>query len=204
MIIMKLATSLVVTIIWGSCGMEAARLGNQKLPSPPRPRMPMVARNSFSAANTGQPVALDAIRNVKYLGLERNGIELFLGVYFGEDTGGANRFKPPRPHVPVAGSTVNASSYGPACPQPYGLYVPPLLLTEVTEISEDCLHLNIARPKGTKPGDKLPVLVFIHGGSFWIGQNREITNAPDGMILESVQNGLPIIHVHIQYRLGCK
>ncbi|PHH91910.1 hypothetical protein CDD83_9777 [Cordyceps sp. RAO-2017] len=45
-------------------------------------------------------------------------------------------------------------------------------------------------------------MVFIHGGSFWTGQNQEITIAPDGMVLEAVQNGLPVIHVAMNYRLG--
>lgn len=47
-------------------------------------------------------------------------------------------------------------------------------------------------------------MVFIHGGSFWGGSNEEITIAPDGMILESEKNGLPVIHVAMNYRLGCK
>jgi len=148
------------------------------------------------------PTAVDDERDVRYLGLARNGIEVFLGVHYGQDTGGEHRFKPPRPAEPPRGSVVDARSFKPACPQITGLALPPLALTNVTEISEDCLHLNIARPKGTRPGDRLPVVVWVHGGGFWIGQNREITNAPDGMILESVENGLPIIHVHIQYRLS--
>ncbi|KAL7950437.1 Alpha/Beta hydrolase protein [Trichoderma barbatum] len=75
-------------------------------------------------------------------------------------------------------------------------------LTNVTYISEDCLNLNIVRPKGTKPNALLPVMVYIHGGSFWAGQNSEITTAPDGLILESVKNELPIMHVSMNYRLG--
>ncbi|KAL2272930.1 hypothetical protein FJTKL_05690 [Diaporthe vaccinii] len=45
-------------------------------------------------------------------------------------------------------------------------------------------------------------MVWIHGGSFWSGQNGEITVAPDGLILESVENELPIVHVALNYRLG--
>jgi para-nitrobenzyl esterase len=32
--------------------------------------------------------------------------------------------------------------------------------------SEDCLYLNLWLPAGTKPGAKLPVMVWIHGGAF--------------------------------------
>jgi len=32
--------------------------------------------------------------------------------------------------------------------------------------AEDCLFLNVYTPPGTKPGAKLPVMFWIHGGSF--------------------------------------
>ena len=141
-------------------------------------------------------------RHVTYQGLERAGVEVFLNIPYAQDTGGENRFKPPKPHVPCPGSIINATAYGPACPQPLGNSILPLALSNVTEISEDCLNLNIARPLGSKPGDNLPVLVYIYGGSLWLGMNAEITVRPDGMILESQQNNLPVIHVAMNYRLG--
>ncbi|KAJ3460135.1 hypothetical protein MRS44_011002 [Fusarium solani] len=78
----------------------------------------------------------------------------------------------------------------------------PIALSNVTDISEDCLNLNVARPIGTCELDTLPVMVYIHGGSFWTGQNQEATIQPDSMVLESVYNGMPIIHVAMNYRLG--
>lgn len=47
-------------------------------------------------------------------------------------------------------------------------------------------------------------LVLLAGiiGGLWSGFNNEITTAPDGLILESVANGLPIIHVGLNYRLN--
>ncbi|KAI0160931.1 carboxylesterase family protein [Hypoxylon sp. FL1284] len=148
------------------------------------------------------PVAFDPESDVMYRGMHRNGIEVFLNIPYGQDTSGANRFKPPRAFVHEAGSVVDARSYGPACPQPLGNVFLPISLTNVTDISEDCLNLNVARPAGTSEGQRLPVLMWIHGGSFWAGQNRELSTAPDAMILESVENGLPIIHVAMNYRLG--
>lgn len=150
-----------------------------------------------------KPVVVDERRDVTYRGLQRNGIDVFLNIPYGQDTGGANRFKPPKPYVPVPHSTIDAQSYGPACPQELGEWLLPISLSNVTEVSEDCLNLNVARPKGSSSKDRLPVMVYIHGGSFWTGQNQEITIAPDGMILESVKNGLPVIHVAMNYRLGC-
>lgn len=150
------------------------------------------------------PQAVDPQRQVTYTGIQRNGIEIFLNIPYGEDTSGANRFKPPVPHVPSPGTEIVATAYGPACPQPLGQALPPLFLANVTNVSEDCLNLNVARPKSASVGDKLPVMVFIHGGGFWFGLNEEITVAPDGMILEAVENGLPVIHVAMNYRLGGK
>jgi carboxylesterase type B len=147
------------------------------------------------------PRSFNVKQQVTYNGLERNGIEIFLNVKYGRDTSGENRFKPPRAYIPTPGSNISATSYGPACPQSLEAF-PPFGLTVVISMSEDCLNLNVARPKGTSAEDKLPVLVFIHGGSFWEGSNQEITNAPDGMILESVKNGLPVMHVGLNYRLG--
>ncbi|KAF8176379.1 putative lipase [Mycena galopus ATCC 62051] len=153
---------------------------------------------------TATPIVVDSTKNVTYQGFVRNGIEVFLGIQFGQDTGGTNRFKPPQPWAASAGSLVDATAYGAACPQ----FVPQpgassvLSLTPVSKISEDCLNLNVARPSGVAAGAKLPVIVFIYGGGFSSGFNEEQSTAPDGMILESVQNDLPIIHVVMNYRLG--
>lgn len=145
---------------------------------------------------------VDQLHNVTYNGLERNGVEVFLNIPFGQDTSGENRFKPPRPFILVAGSTITAQAQGHACPQQTGKVLGPLALANVTDISEDCLNLNIGRPKGCSAKTKLPVMVWIYGGSFWVGTNGEPTTRPDGLVLESIKNGLPVIHVSINYRLG--
>ena len=152
----------------------------------------------------GAPHVSNTSCNVKYEGIERNGIELFLGIPYAQDTSGNNRFKPPRPHVALPGSTIDATKPGPACPQPLGQIFLPLALGNITNVSEDCLNLNVARPKMEGSRNKLPVMVWIHGGSFWGGSNIEPTTAPDGLIRQSVENGSPIIHVAINYRLGCE
>ncbi|KAI3328477.1 putative lipase [Ustulina deusta] len=153
------------------------------------------------AVSTG-PRVVDDEQEVTYEGLYRNGIEVFLGIPFGEDTGGANRFKPPSPYTHARGSVVNATSYGPACPQSVEAASPPFTYTDVSEISEDCLNLIIGRPKGTTKDSRLPVMVWIYGGSFFTGQNREASTSPDGIVIQSVANGLPVIVVAINYRLG--
>lgn len=161
-----------------------------------------VAGSAVAAVCHSAPSAFDTSRSVTYLGLERNGIEIFLNIPFGEDTGGANRFRPPVPYSPPANSTVLAQAPGHACPQALYASSGPNALSNVTDTSEDCLNLNIARPAGTQAGDALPVMVFIYGGGFWVGFNSDLRYAPDALIHESVINGQPVIEVNINYRLG--
>lgn len=105
-------------------------------------------------------------------------------------------------NVPDKGTSIDATSYGSACPQPLGPFDPPLLLTPIYEFSEDCLNLNVVRPNDTKAESKLPVMIYVHGGSFWVGSNQEASTTPDGLVLQSVEAQIPIIHVAINYRLG--
>ncbi|OCF40049.1 hypothetical protein I317_06124 [Kwoniella heveanensis CBS 569] len=83
------------------------------------------------------------------------------------------------------------SSLPPSCPQPAGTYV------VGSEQSEDCLYATIYTPKGMSPLSKLPIFVWIHGGSFYAGS----ASAPglDGSKLASTGD---IIVIVIQYRLG--
>ena len=102
---------------------------------------------------------------VTYEGIYANEVEGFLGIHFAKDTSGENRFKPPRPYTPAAKSTIEANKPGPACPQQVSKGGSELSLSPIiTDISEDCLRLNVWRPNGTKAGDQLPVLAFIYGG----------------------------------------
>lgn len=154
------------------------------------------------SAEAHVPTAYDRSADVKYVGSYIDEVETFLAVPYGQDTGGNERFRPPRPYTPACGSTIYAQSRGPACPQPYGAAAFPLYLGNITEVSEDCLHLNIARPNGTRAYDKLPVMLHIHGGSFFLGSKDEPAIQPGGLILQSVTNGHPVMVVEINYRLG--
>ncbi|GAA5880199.1 hypothetical protein JCM16303_001249 [Sporobolomyces ruberrimus] len=64
-----------------------------------------------------------------------------------------------------------------------------------TEQSEDCLYMNIYTPKAIAYERKLPVMVWVHGGSFAEGGIAGL----DGSKLASSQN---MIVVMVQYRLG--
>ncbi|KTF83179.1 hypothetical protein cypCar_00032023 [Cyprinus carpio] len=63
------------------------------------------------------------------------------------------------------------------------------------EVSEDCLYLNVYTPSQRSESDKLPVMVWIHGGSLLMSG----ACAFDGSPLVAYEN---IVVVVIQYRLG--
>ena len=150
------------------------------------------------------PTAHDKLFDVTYRGVYEQGVETFLSIPYGQDTGGENRFKPPNLYTPPRGSFFQADSPGPACPQPHGAYAFPLYLSNITAISEDCLHLNVYRPIGTCAGDSLPVMVYIHGGSFFIGGKDELVIQPGGLTHRSIEMDHPVIVGNINYRLGGK
>ncbi|KAH6657594.1 Alpha/Beta hydrolase protein [Truncatella angustata] len=54
------------------------------------------------------PTIHNTTQNLTYEGLERNGIEVFLDIPYGQDTSGAL--------VPSSGTAINAQTYGAACP----------------------------------------------------------------------------------------
>ena len=79
---------------------------------------------------------------------------------------------------------LDASQYGPACPQA-GFN---------KNTAEDCLTLNVWAPDGA---NKLPVLFYIHGGSFCRGSGNEPRY--DGRRLAEKRG---VVVVTVNYRLG--
>ncbi|CEI63491.1 unnamed protein product [Fusarium venenatum] len=69
-------------------------------------------------------------------------------------------------------------------------------------MDEDCLYLNVVRPSGTQTGEKLPVLVWIHGGGYQEGSARDGRNNGTFLVETSRKMKTPIIFVTFNYRLG--
>ena len=67
---------------------------------------------------------------------------------------------------------------------------------ETYTYSEDCLFLNVFTPDTAKEGDKLPVLIYIHGGGFNGGCGHE------KHFDEPVWPAKGVIGVTLNYRLG--
>lgn len=90
-------------------------------------------------------------------GIDRGRSCEFRAVPFGASTAGARRWMPPVAATPWAPAVLDATVPAPFCPQinPAGLPVG----------TEDCLKLNIWSPH-PHSGPPLPVIVWLHGGSF--------------------------------------
>ena len=69
-------------------------------------------------------------------------------------------------------------------------------------VGEDCLNLNVIRPAGCEAGEGLPVMVWIYGGGFRQGSNRDPEFNTSFMVQTSMEIGHPVVVVSINYRLA--
>ncbi|KAJ5928271.1 lipase [Penicillium verhagenii] len=146
------------------------------------------------------PTVHDPLRDITYIGSALEDVEHFQNIFYAEEPSGPRRFAPPVPVRPSKGSVIDATSAGAWCPQGTGDILP--FTSRVTNISENCLSLRIARPKGALAGQKLPVVVYIHGGGHALGSASDILYHPDGLVQEAAISEKPLIYVAINYRLG--
>ncbi|KIM93632.1 hypothetical protein OIDMADRAFT_137248 [Oidiodendron maius Zn] len=65
-----------------------------------------------------------------------------------------------------------------------------------------CLNLNVTCPRGSKPDSGWPVAVWIHGGGNCVGMGSDPGYNGGPLVNFSVEKGIPIIVVTINYRLG--
>jgi carboxylesterase type B len=67
---------------------------------------------------------------------------------------------------------------------------------------ENCLYLNITAPSTDGSRSKLPVLVFLHGGAFFLGSGSRQYYSPLNFVSHGVKSNNPFIFVSINYRLS--
>lgn len=114
----------------------------------------------------------------------------YLGIPYAAPPVGELRWRPPQ--APLTWTeTLEATKAGSSCVQnaDLGAFATP-------GGSEDCLYLNVYAPRSAvQSGNKLPVFVWIHGGSLWVGQGDDYD--PRKLVLD----GKAIV-VTLNYRLG--
>lgn len=120
-------------------------------------------------------------------GTVKDGVAHTLGIPYAAAPVGDLRWKPPAPGPSWAGER-DASKPGASCS-----------LQQGGTQEEDCLFINVVRPANAKPGDKLPVMVWIHGGAYIIGTSMgSFGGDTDGT--NFAKKG--IVAVSLNYRLG--
>ena len=117
-------------------------------------------------------------------------LRIFRGIPYAAPPVGELRWKAPSPAAAWEGIR-DATEAGPHCVQG------PIFgdITFSRPASEDCLNLNIWTP-ATAPGDRLPVMVWIHGGGFQAGAGPEPRHDGDALARKG------IVVVTLNYRLG--
>ncbi len=154
-----------------------------------------------------------AVVNTQYgrvRGFVLRGISQFLGIPYGADTAGKNRFMPPQKPEPWS-DIRPALWWGNSAPQimekryanPYASFVDHW---NYDDVSEDCLKLNIwtpaldrqKRPQDRLPQDRLPVVVWLHGGGFTNGNGIE----QDGYHGENLARKGNLVFCSLNHRLG--
>ncbi|XP_052751587.1 juvenile hormone esterase-like isoform X2 [Galleria mellonella] len=111
----------------------------------------------------------------------------FKGISYAQPPVGELRFKAPLPPKSWEG-VCEVIKHGPVCPQF------DTLTSQRIEGNEDCLFLNVYT-KSLAPSDKLPVMVFIHGGAYLQGSGNSDAYGPDFLLQHDV------ILVTLNYRL---
>ncbi|XP_070591775.1 cholinesterase-like [Erythrolamprus reginae] len=154
-----------------------------------------LASSSASNEDTVVITSSGPIKGKQFLS-DNGSVTAYLGVPYAEPPLGKLRFQKPLPHQPW-NQTLEATSFGNSCPQFISRDTPEAeILSPKTPLSEDCLSLNIWVPH-SQSSSPVPVLVWIHGGSFAFGTSS--VDIYNGTHLAATEN---VIVVTINYRLG--
>ncbi|MDT9688907.1 carboxylesterase family protein [Streptomyces sp. P9(2023)] len=145
------------------------------------------ASATASTGTSARPVVTVAQGTLR--GQNHDGAQEFLGVPYAAPPVGDARLGAPR-EPRGWGGVREANRQAPACVQfsPFGLADP-------TAVSEDCLYLDVYRPKGARAGARLPVILWIHGGAYSQGTGTQFGGRTTADLTNSVV-------VSINYRLG--
>lgn len=149
----------------------------------------------------GDEIAIAETSFGKVRGYILNGVYTYLGIPYGANTTGKNRFMAPK--KPESWSDVKPTIWwGNTAPQIMdNRYASPDYSFadhwNYDDVSEDCLKLNVWT-NGIADGKKRPVLVWLHGGGFTNGNAIE----QDGYHGENLAKKGDIVFVSINHRLG--
>src|SRR5438874_400032 len=145
-----------------------------------------------------------AVANTEYgrvRGYMLRGINYFLGVPYGADTSGPNRFMPPQKPKPWS-EIYPALWWGNCAAQNmenkyFNKYASFRDRWNYSDVNEDCLRINIYTPS-VNDGKNRPVMFWIHGGGFTAGNAIE----QDGYSGENFSRLGDVVFCAVNHRLG--
>ena len=144
------------------------------------------------AADASQPKAKTAQGEVAGKWILGGSQKAFLGLPYAAPPTGRLRWRSPQP--PASGMGMrDATKYAGRCEQ-YHIWND--YIFQDAGPTEDCLYLNVYAPASAKPGSKLPVMFWIHGGGFVAGSGSEPRYSDSALVPKGV------VLVTINYRLG--
>ena len=156
-----------------------------------------VMTSSGSEESVTRDTPVGKIEGTRKTVLEKK-VDTFLGVPFARPPVKELRFKPPQP-IGKSDFIIKANKLPHSCWQEkdtsFHTFPGVDMWNPNTEMSEDCLYLNIWQPEGGS--EKKAVMVWIYGGGF-VGGTSTLT-LYDGGILASVGD---VVVVSFQYRVG--
>jgi len=123
------------------------------------------------------------IADGKLIGRDSPGMYSFLGIPYAAPPVAARRWQPPVAPAAWSGRRL-VRDFQPHCAQPQSFF-------GSQSGTEDCLYLNVFTPKTPGPH---PVMVWIHGGAFYLGQSNSYI--PTRLVAQDM------VVVTFNYRLG--
>ncbi|WP_439693276.1 carboxylesterase family protein [Curtobacterium sp. SP.BCo] len=109
----------------------------------------------------------------------------------------AERFARPEP-MPPFDEPYPATTPAPVAPQPTATVVDQMLKpADGLVVDEHCQRLSITAPADLRPGERLPVMVWIHGGSYVIGGGDHPIYDARELVTEQ-----RVVVVSVTFRLG--
>lgn len=122
---------------------------------------------------------------------QRDGVQAYLGIPYAKPPVRELRWRAPQP-VDAWQGVRNADRFSPLCVQPMRSSLANQY-SGAEAISEDCLYLNV----WTRPAlRKAPVIVYIHGGAFYVGSGSVGIYGGEALAREGA------VIVNLNYRVG--
>ncbi|KAG9671362.1 alpha/beta-hydrolase, partial [Aureobasidium melanogenum] len=145
--------------------------------------------------------------NATFVGTDLKSCSQYRGIRYGTMN---KRFEQPTLKANWNGERVDCQRWGPRCPQNrydigHLLRAPKgEMFYDETEDEFQCLNLDITAPADTPRDARLPVMIWIHGGSQIVSFGNGASKAGDmtRIVEESAQHSQPMIVVSVQYRLN--